>query len=392
MSKLLQTLLVGVGGYGATYANYLLSGEFDADLQLTGVVDPFAKTSSCYEQLIKKNIPIYDSMEAYFAKHKADLTIISTPIHLHYDQCSIALENGSNVLCEKPLVPNLEALDKLEQKRGDKLLAVGFQWCYSTVMQTLKKRILSKEFGKALNLKCYVSWPRNWAYYSRGVNWAGKIKSANGDLIHDSIASNATAHYIQNMLFLLGADMESAASLTNIQAECYRANDIESFDTIAFKGKAGEAEIYYTASHATYNEIHPVMDYTFENARIWINVRNQDFICTVHHKDGRVEDLGHGLGEGEINRVRFMVKRLKGEEAHVCTAQTARPITALIDSIFNQAKFHSFPSNIIIKDTEKEATYVQNLHLDLWDCFSRNQLPSEMGFNWSQKASEIICN
>jgi len=388
MSKTQHTLLVGVGGYGATYANYLLSGEFDADLQLSGVVDPFAKTSPCYEQL-KERVPIYDTMEEYFAKHKADLTIISTPIHLHYDQCVIALENGSNVLCEKPLVPDLAALDKLEQKRGDKLLAVGFQWCHSTVMLALKERILAGEFGKPLNFKCYVSWPRNWAYYSRGVNWAGRIKSANGDLIHDSIASNATAHYIQNMLFLLGSEMETAAPLSDVQAECYRANDIESFDTIAFKGKAGEVDVYYTASHATYNQIHPVMDYTFENARVWINVRNQDFICTIHHRDGRIEDLGHGLGEGEINRVRFIAKRLKGEKAYVCTAQTARPFTALIDSIFKKAQFHSFPDDIIIKDEVMQATYVQNLHLDLWDCFSRNQLPSEAGFNWSQKASKI---
>ncbi|MCL2422222.1 MAG: Gfo/Idh/MocA family oxidoreductase, partial [Defluviitaleaceae bacterium] len=352
----------------------------------------YAKNSPCYEEL-KKKAPIYDNMDDFFAAHKADFTIISTPIHLHYAQCATALQNGSHVLCEKPLVPTLSALDKLEKiaQDNDKILAVGFQWCYSDVMLALKERILSGEFGKPKRLKCYVSWPRDWAYYNRGVGWAGKIKTGDGQLIHDSVASNATAHYIQNMLFLLGTAMEESAALSNTQVECYRANDIEAFDTITFRGNAGDAEVYYTAAHPTYHTIHPVMDYAFEKARIWVNVNGQsyDFMCTLHHDDGRVEELGPALGDGEKNRLKAMAKRMRGEQATLCTAHAARPFTTLINDVFEKVPFNTFPETFVVKDEQAKATFVKNLHLDLWDCFNQNKLPSEMGLPWAKEATKI---
>jgi len=398
MNKPLNALLVGVGGYGTVYSDFLLSGEFDEDFRIAGVVDPYAKNSPCYDAL-KTKAPIYDHMNDFFAKHKADLTIIATPIHLHYEQCITALENDSHVLCEKPLVPTLDALNRLEKtaQDKDKILGVGFQWCHSDVMLALKQRILSGEFGRPLRFKSYVSWPRDWAYFNRGVQWAGKIKTETGELIHDSVASNATAHYIQNMLFLLGNTMEECAPLNNTQVECYRANDIESFDTIVFRGKTGDLtgnsmpEVYYTASHATYYTIHPVMDYAFEKARIWVNVTDQDRVCTLHHADGRVENLGLALNDGEKNRLRYMAKRIRGQQAHICTAHMARPITALIDSVFKQVPFHNFPEEFVVRDQQSQSTYVKNLHLDLWDCFNQNKLPSEMGLAWSQKATSINC-
>jgi len=386
MKKPLKVLLVGVGGYGALYADYLLDGEFDGVLRLEGVADPFAETSRNYDRL-KAAAPIYDTMQEFFANHEADLTVIVTPIHLHYEQCMCALENGSNVLCEKPLVPTVDALDRLQKaadERG-KILAVGFQWCHSTVMLALKERILAGEFGKPTRFKSFVSWPRDWEYYNRGVKWAGKIKSADGELIYDSIASNATAHYIQNMLFLLGPSMEESASLSEVHSECYRANEIESFDTIVFRGKAGGAQVYYSASHATYYTVHPVMDYAFEKARIWVNVHGQDWACTLHHEDGRVEELGHALGDGEKNRMRFMAAKLLGEKATVCTTKTARPVTDFLTKLFEKEGFHDFPADLVVKDGERKATYVKNLHLDLWDAFGAEKLPSEMAFLWGRK-------
>ena len=376
MSKL-KTLLVGAGGYGALYAGYLLSGEFN-DLQLAGVADPYADRSEHYEKL-KSSAPVYNDMADFFNEQRADLTIISTPIHLHYDQCITALKNGSHVLCEKPLVPTVSDLDRLQAAFYDsnKILAIGFQWCYSDVILAVKERILAGEFGKPKSFKSYVSWPRNWAYYSRGVNWAGKIKTAEGALVYDSVASNATAHYIQNMLFLLGSSMEESAAITDIKAECYRANDIESFDTIIFKGRANNADIFYTASHATNYTVSPVMDYSFESARIWLNVIGQEWTMSIHHNDGRIENLGPGIGEGEKNRLHFISKRIKGEQATLCTVDTVRPITVLIDMLFNEVPVMNFPSDQVVIDQQEEVTYVKNLHLDLWDCFQQNKLLSE---------------
>jgi len=395
MNKKIRTLLVGIGGYGATYVDLLLEGKRSSLFSLVGAVDPYAKDARCFDRLTA-HVPIFDSMDDFFNQQnkseQAELVIIASPIHRHYQQCTTALENGANVLCEKPLVPTLEELDTLQNLAAskNKLLIVGFQHCYSDVILSIKQRILAGEFGRPVNLKCLVSWPRTWKYYARN-SWAGKIKTPEGQMVYDSVISNATAHYIQNMLYLLGQSMEESATLEDMQAECYRANNIESFDTIALKGRANGAETLYLATHATKYNIQPIMDYKFEKARITVNMTTQDYSCIIHHKDGRVEDLGHMLGQmhgkaqekNANDALTALAARINGQQAFLCTTETVRPFTALISDIFKKAQFHSFPKDLIIKDQTAMATYVKNLHMDLYDCFNENKLPKDAALPWA---------
>ena len=399
MKEPLSTLLIGVGGYGNLYSTFLLSDESAGYFRLVGVVDPYADQAPRYEDL-KATVPIYDNMADFFAEQSADLTIICTPIHLHFEQCVTAFENGSHVLCEKPLVPKPEDLDRLDSAAGDKYLAVGFNWCSSEIILSLKQRILAGEFGRPLRLKSYTSWPRGWAYYNRGVKWAGKIKTEDGKLIYDSIASNATSHFIQNMLFLLGSSMMESASLSNVDVECYRANDIESFDTIAFRGEAAGAEIYFTASHATCQNISPVMDFEFEKARMHLSIADGEFLCTIYFKDDDEEKLIENERSFKAYPLISLAKLINGEKAYICTTDTVRPFTVLINEIFEKVPFNSFPESFIIKDPQASAsylkgqqpgvTYLKDLHRELWDCYEQFKLPSEAALPWASPATRIL--
>jgi hypothetical protein len=255
-------------------------------------------------------------------------------------------------------------------------------------MLALKSRILDNQFGAPVALKCYISWPRDWKYYTRW--WAGKIRTDAGEAIHDSIISNATAHYIQNMLFLTGDSMGESAALRDIAIECYRANDIESFDTIAFRGSAGNADVFFTASHATHFAVEPVMVYVFEKASVLVNLFNQDRLCAIHHRNGTVEHLGDALGDGMRNKLLYTAREILGEtekgEAFICTASTSKPFTAFIDAVFDQAPFYAFPREMVVKDSAAGKTYVKNLHWDLYNCFNQAKLPSELGLPWAEKA------
>jgi len=391
MQKPIPTLLVGIGGYGATYVNLFLDGKFDGKLSLVGAVDPYAHNSKSYD-LLKDRMPICSSMDDFFVSHKAELVIVCTPAHLHYEHCVTALKYGAHVLCEKPLVPTLADLDRLQQVCGtsDKALAVGFQHCYSDVMLALKKRVLAGEFGRPVTLKNYISWPRTWAYYGRGIGWAGKIKTDSGAYVNDSVVSNAMAHFIQNAMFLLGPNMNDSIPFHNIQVECYRVNDIESFDTIAFKGRVVDADIYFYASHATRRNIPPIMDYKFENARIMVNVLAHDYECTIHHQDGRIENLGMLLKDAKESALRAMIRHIRGEHVFLCTTNTVRPYTAFIDAIFENVPFHDFPDSCVVIDYEAQTTYVKNLHLDLLDCFNQNKLPSEAALPWAKAGTCVM--
>jgi len=366
-----RTILVGAGGYGANYVKSLLEEPICNKLDFVAVIDPYASKSPVYDYFNGK-LPIYDSLEDFFKTGNAELTIISTPIHLHYDQCITAMKNGSHVLCEKPLVPTLEEHTKLveaEDATGRKI-SVGFQWCYSEVILELKRRILSGELGAPNKLKTLVSWPRKWEYFTRTSGWAGKMRTSSGKAVHDSVLSNATAHYIQNILFVLGANMEESAELKDISAKCYRANDIETFDTIFLEGQAAGAKVVYVASHGVNYHINPVMDFAFEHARVLVNVHKDDYNLWIHYKDGRVENLGAAMGNSEVNKLMYMADYINGTRPWVCSTKTVRPFTVLLDTIFTAADFRNFPESDIVRDHKDEATYVPGLHLELMRIFN----------------------
>jgi predicted dehydrogenase len=370
----MDVVLAGTGGYGGTYVDMLLDNKHG--INWVGAVDPYAKEAETYHKF-RGLLPIYDTLQEFYAKHRADLAIIATPIHWHYEHSITALKNGSYVLCEKPLVPTtaqLDGLDAVLQETGLGL-AVGFQWCHSETILGLKARIMKGEFGKPLNFKTLLCWPRDWKYYNRS-SWAGKHFTAEGQPVNDSVASNATAHYIQNMLFLLGDSMEESAYINNLQYECYRANDIETFDTITFRGNANGAVLYYAASHGLNYQIDLTVDFAFEKARILLNAHGGNDRFVIHHYDGRIEKLGEGMGNGHTNRLLYTVQSIKGERPWVCTAKTVRPITALFDAVF-EGPFMPFPAERIVTDSKNRMTYVKGLHLDLLDCYHKERLLSE---------------
>src|SRR5665647_117886 len=175
MEKKVSILLVGIGGYGNLYVNELLDHGDEHNVEIAGIVDPFPQGCKRFNDLQQADIPMYRLMEEFYQINKADLAIVSSPIHYHCEQVCIALSNGSNVLCEKPISATpVEAMKMLEmQKRTGKIVGIGYQWSYSKAMLDLKKDILKGVFGKPVRLKTLVLWPRDKKYFARG--WAGKV-------------------------------------------------------------------------------------------------------------------------------------------------------------------------------------------------------------------------
>ena len=382
--------MIGAGGYAELYAEHLLEDTFEEYLNFTAIVDPYAKKSSLYDKF-KDKFPVYDHMEDCYKKHETDFTIIATPINLHFKQCITALDHGSHIYCEKPLVPSVAQLDSLDKKCKDagKTMSVGFQQCYSNVIRGIKERILANEFGKPVRLKTFISWPRPWKYYQRAA-WIGRLETPDGELTRDSVISNATSHYIQNILYLLGSEMDEAVELTNTAVECYKVNDIETFDTIILRGEASEAEVYFSASHAVNVNKRPIIIYEFEKACITANVFDQEDQIQIQHKNGIIESPGSIYGDATRNRPLYTAQSILGERDFDCPGKTVRPFTKLIDEIFTQTEFNKFPDEFIIKDTQVKQTYVKSLYHDLQKCFDKWKLPSEIGLSWARNAVQII--
>ena len=121
----LRVLLVGIGGYGRIFYEEVI--HRDDSLICVGVVQhSMGKHPQKYEELKRLEIPVFHDIKDFFAcGGKADLAIIATPPGLHYWQCLTALQNGTHVLCEKPVSVGLENALEIEALSREKQLVLG---------------------------------------------------------------------------------------------------------------------------------------------------------------------------------------------------------------------------------------------------------------------------
>jgi len=274
--KSVNIVLVGIGGYGDTFVREILKNT-NPEINLIGVVDPYPERCSLIGELRSANVPVFSDMESFYKLNKADLAVISTPIFLHTQHILTALSNDSNVLCEKPLCSDEKDIEILKetQKKSGKFIYIGYQWSYSEPITKLKEDIASGKYGKLKEMKTLILRPRDRDYFGRGVGWAGRIYTADGKKVYDSVANNSAAHYLFNMLFVMGKDKE-AAKYTDVTAELLRVNDIENFDVSKIQCKINGKTATFIAAHPVNNRVEPVFEYRFEKGTVYYSSQKSD--------------------------------------------------------------------------------------------------------------------
>jgi predicted dehydrogenase len=231
-----SVLMVAIGGYGFHYLKDLLENHDPERCRLAGVVDPSARQSLLWPVVHRLGIPVCASIDEFYdGGNRADLAVVSSPIHCHVPQSLAALEHGSAVLCDKPVSATVQECRELVDAgtRTGRWVMVGYQWSYSQAIQALKKDMRAGLFGKPLRAMALCCWPRDMSYYRRN-DWAGRLRHAGSDRwVLDGPANNAMAHFLHNLLYLLGPEPHLSARPGTVQAEMYRAYPIEASDTAA---------------------------------------------------------------------------------------------------------------------------------------------------------------
>ncbi|PLV57313.1 Gfo/Idh/MocA family protein [Thermotoga sp. SG1] len=390
--KEVSVVLVGIGGYGNKYVEHILKEGRERGVQIAGAVDPSPQNCRFYEELRSLNVPIYDSLEEFYSHHTVDLAIVSSPIHYHCEQTCLAVKNGSHVLCEKPAAATVKEVKRMIECRDryKKIVAIGYQWSYNPAVLRLKKDILSGRFGRPVLFKTIVLWPRDTAYYRRN-SWAGKMK-VNGRWVLDSVAGNATAHFLHNMFFLLGEKMEGSAYPDSIVAELYRANDIESFDTCALKMMVKDTPVFFFATHAVKERIGPVFEYRFEKARVLCNYpeypESAENLLVVYN-DGKKEVYGP-TDHGSMRKLWIAVEVARGKEEFICTLESAMAHTIAINGAHISMKgIQDFPDEMKRVEGNPPLIWVEGLKEAMEKAYKNEKIFSELGLPWAKRGEEV---
>ncbi len=394
MVSTVNIALVGAGGFGQFYLRALSARGAEQNVKLVGVVDPTIADSELSAALTTADIPIYANLDALFASEKVDLTAIAAPIHYHKYYTTAALDHGSHVLCEKPLCATIQEADELAiaQAAADRFVAVGYQWSYSQAIQSLKRDILAGVLGKPVRFKASVLWPRTAEYYARN-NWAGRMRSIDGRWVLDSPVSNATAHYLHNLFFLLGEKQQGSAQLAEIQAELYHANPIPNCDTAALRCMTvhGVEVLYYT-SHAIPEVAEPRFTLEFEDATVTYETLGGGKSTTgpivARSKSGLEKIYGDPFAD-ETEKIWHCADAVRNGTAVACDIVAATTHVCAVNGMHeSMPTVQSFPKELVRQ--VGALTVVDGLQEALARCYEQNVLPSECGdLAWS-RAGRIV--
>ena len=383
--KAVSIVLVGITGMGQSYLEILLAGFPPEEIVLDAVVEPYPERSAYLSELQDRKIPVLPTLAAaYENRAPADLVVICSPIQHHVSQSCLALEQGSHVLCEKPVgatVQDARHLIEVEERTGLWVM-MGYQWSYSRAIQSLKRDVMDGKFGQPLRLKTLCLWPRDEAYYKRN-DWAGRLKDDQGQWVLDSPANNAMAHFLHNLFYILGKKIDGCAMPTGVTAELYRAYPIENYDTCACRAYTDErVEILFYASHATYRDLGPVFSLEFEKASVTFNEAAGGIIA----KDrlGNTENYSSPEAEHPLLKLFHAVKAVRESQSILCGPEASAAQTLCMNGMQESVSAISdFPDSQVISGNEHNRIWVPGLCEEMEDCYRRGLLPSEAGLSWA---------
>lgn len=391
MNNAVRVALVGIGGYGDSYLEALLNHPRAAGTKLVGLVDTMPQRSRRLADLRAMGLPIHSNLPSLFADTAVDLLMIATPIHLHCPQTCFALARDVNVLCEKPLAGTLgDAMAMVDAQRTSKAFAaIGYQWSYSAAVQSLKRDVMSGALGRPIRMKALVFFPRPASYFTRN-DWAGRIRATSGEGVYDSPANNATSHYLHNMFYVLGRTRETSAMPATVQAELYRANDIENYDTAAIRAVTDDGtEILFYTTHAVADRQGPGSRYEFEHAVVDFDMTAGEFVARFN--DGRVKHYGHpNLDRSE--KIWQSVASVRSGEPVACGIRAALAHTACVSAAQASVAISAFPARLqqTLRLDGEQIVCVEGLHRALVECYDRGVLPAEHGeLAWASPGTRI---
>ena len=166
------------------------------------------------------------------ARPDIDVIDLCTPPAFHLAQIQSALKAGKHVICEKPLVGNLAALDsvsRLANESAGRIMPI-FQYRFGHGLQKLKYLVDQKLTGQAFVFNVDVAWWRDSEYYRNP--WRGRrATELGGALLSQAI------HAVDMVLYILGPAKSIFGRVST------RVNQIEVEDCVAMSIEMGDGSL-----------------------------------------------------------------------------------------------------------------------------------------------------
>jgi len=175
----------------------------------------------------EKAVNRYTDFKKMISEEQLDFVTIATESGYHKDISVYCLENGVDVIVEKPMALSTDDADEMiaTARKNNRKLAVSFQNRFNVPIQKTHDAVKEGRFGKIFHGQIQVRWNRNDGYYKQAP-WRGTWELDGGTLM------NQCTHGIDLLQWLMGSDLKRIHGVTRrfqrpIEAEDFGAAILE---------------------------------------------------------------------------------------------------------------------------------------------------------------------
>lgn len=186
----------------------------------------------------EKSIRKYDDYKKMIEDVTPELVSIATESGNHAEIALYCIDNGINVIIEKPMAMSMSDADEIIRRSEEKGVKVSacHQNRFNIAIQELRKAIETGRFGKLSHGSIHVRWNRNENYYKQAP-WRGTWAQDGGALMNQCI------HGIDLLRWMMGDEIDEIYGATRQQFHDYLEAEDVGMAVIKFKnGTIGTIE------------------------------------------------------------------------------------------------------------------------------------------------------
>jgi predicted dehydrogenase len=269
--SIIKFAVIGLGHIGKRHADIILNNK---DAELIAIIEPNLKID-----LSKYHVPVFSSLNDFFASNiETDIICIATPNYLHCPQAIQCMQNGIDVIIEKPMGLTVNECNLVNEtaKNLNRNVFCVMQNRYSPPSIWLKEIVSANILGKIFHVQINCFWNRGEKYYQPN-GWKGKIAQDGGTLF------TQFSHFVDTLYWIFGDINHINAKFNNFnhqQTIEFEDAGFVSFDLI----NGGNGSLNYSTS-AYHKNIESSITILAENGSIKIGGQYMEKVLHCEIKD-----------------------------------------------------------------------------------------------------------
>ena len=332
--------LIGCGRIAVNHIKAALNNKLEIVAVCDVLPEKMETLLAKYELQDDKTIKRYTDYKEMITNEKPELVSIATESGIHAEIALFCIDQGVNVIIEKPMAMSMEDADKIIAAAEAKNVKVSacHQNRFNVAIQELRKALEAGRFGKLSHGSIHVRWNRDHGYYDQ-ASWRGTWAQDGGALMNQCI------HGIDLLRWMMGDEVEEVYGATRQQFHDYLEAEDVGMAVVKFKNGAigtieGTTNVYPTTlAHTLYifgeNGTAPIRGTSTNNIDVW------DFADETE-EDSKNKDLKEATsnvyGNGHTSLFADVIDAIRNNRKPYVDAIAGRNALEMVLSIYKSQK------------------------------------------------------